>query len=123
MSIQDDDFKDNEPLLLETNKKSKFFKAKWQEVQKYFTPEHDFKYYLHPKNSILLLLTISVILVGTINRIFFKKMTVQMNNYPYFVSQLTSFVYLPVFWPIVWYLMLFTKRITPEMQQFPWWKV
>jgi len=58
-------------------------------------------YYANPKNSVVLLLCIAVILIGTTNRVMFKKMLIPMVNYPFFLSQLTSFIYLPVFWPAV----------------------
>lgn len=49
----------------------------------------------------------------------FKKMTNKMSNYPYFLSQLTSFVYLPIFFGIVLYEFKFTDYITPTMTAFP----
>jgi len=103
-----------------------FLQRSWDDTRKRFTPEHEFmwyaRYYANPKNSFVLLLTAALILVGTCNRVFFKKMLIPMYNYPYFISQLTTTVYIPIFWPVVWGLMLFTSRITPEMRQFPIWK-
>lgn len=65
-------------------------------LKRRLTPEHSFTYYVkywtNPKNSFLLILTGALILVGTCNRVFFKKMLIPMVNYPYFVSQLTTTV-------------------------------
>lgn len=103
-----------------------FLQRQWDDTRKRFTPEHEFmwyvRYYANPKHSFLLLLTAALILVGTANRVFFKKMLIPMVNYPYFISQLSTTVYIPIFWPVVWALMLFTSRITPEMRKFPLWK-
>jgi drug/metabolite transporter (DMT)-like permease len=56
------------------------------------------------------------------NSVFFKKMTNKFPNYPYFLNQMTSFAYIPVFWGIVAYTMMFTKAITPQMLKFPKYK-
>src|SRR5690606_29191970 len=74
-----------------------------EKIKYYITPQHDWRYYSNPKNYFLFLLTIGVILIGTTNRIMFKKMLYPMANYGYPLSQLTTFIYIPVFWPIVWY--------------------
>jgi hypothetical protein len=103
-----------------------YLQRTWDDTRKRFTPEHEFawyiKYYSNPKHSFVLILTLALILVGTANRVFFKKMLIPMVNYPYFISQLSTTVYIPIFWPVVWALMLFTSRVTPEMRKFPLWK-
>ena len=54
-------------------------------------------------NTLLLLgLMVAVIVFGTANRVLFKLMLIPMVNYPFFTNQLTSFIYIPFFWPIVW---------------------
>ena len=80
------------------------------------------KSYLKGANSLLLILVISVIIVATANRVMFKKMLEPMRNYLYFLSQLTTFIYIPIFFAFLWYLQLFTNRITPAMRGFPKWK-
>jgi hypothetical protein len=73
-----------------------FLQRQWDDTRKRFTPEHEFmwyvRYYANPKHSFLLLLTAALILVGTANRVFFKKMLIPMVNYPYFISQLSTTV-------------------------------
>eukprot|EP00029_Vermamoeba_vermiformis_P012180 TRINITY_DN699_c0_g1_i1.p1 TRINITY_DN699_c0_g1~~TRINITY_DN699_c0_g1_i1.p1 ORF type:complete len:395 (+),score=118.67 TRINITY_DN699_c0_g1_i1:38-1222(+) len=79
-------------------------------------------------NLKLTILLVVLIIIGTTNRVTFKRMlnaftfSPGKTSYTYFISQFTSLIYLPFFWPIVWYLMLFTKRVTPEMRKFPIWK-
>lgn len=113
---------DDERALLINGSKSEQEPTFLQNLRKRLTPKHNLLWYLNPKNSFLLLLTIALILIGTTNRVLFKKMLIPMYNYPYFISQLTTTVYIPIFWPVVWGLMLFTSRITPDMRAFPIWK-
>jgi len=73
-------------------------------------------------NTLLLLgLMVAVIVFGTANRVLFKLMLIPMVNYPFFTNQLTSFIYIPFFWPIVW-VFFKTGRIDEEQRSFPWWK-
>ena len=69
----------------------------------------------------LFLMLLGLIIIGTANRVAFKIMTdstllrVDSNGqseakYSTFIAQVTNFIYIPVFWPIVWYFMAFTKR-------------
>ena len=58
-------------------------------------------YLKNPRNYLILILVLMVIFFGTTNRVMFKKMLIPMVNYPFFLNQMTSFVYLPVFWPVV----------------------
>jgi hypothetical protein len=73
-----------------------YLQRAWDDTRKRFTPEHEFmwyiKYYSNPKHSFVLILTLALILVGTANRVFFKKMLIPMVNYPYFISQLSTTV-------------------------------
>lgn len=94
----------------------------WRQFLQKITPKHSLKYYLDPRNSVVLILVIAVIIVGTTNRVMFRKMLYPLQNYPWYVSQVSTTIYLPVFWPIVWYLQCFTNRITKEMTKFPKWK-
>eukprot|EP00013_Stygamoeba_regulata_P016174 CAMPEP_0177669232 /NCGR_PEP_ID=MMETSP0447-20121125/23311_1 /TAXON_ID=0 /ORGANISM="Stygamoeba regulata, Strain BSH-02190019" /LENGTH=110 /DNA_ID=CAMNT_0019176045 /DNA_START=145 /DNA_END=474 /DNA_ORIENTATION=+ len=77
-------------------------------------PQHNWRYYLNPRHSMVLFLTVALIFVGTGNRVMYKRMLNGMPNYPYFLSQLTTVIYLPIFWPIVWYLMFLTPAITAD---------
>jgi hypothetical protein len=47
------------------------------------------------------------------------QMTNAMPNYPYFLTQVTTLVYIPIFFGVVAYEMAFTNYITPEMRAFP----
>lgn len=69
----------------------------------------------------LFLMLLGLIIIGTANRVAFKIMTdssrlrvdgngVSESKYSTFIAQVTNFIYMPVFWPIVWYFMAFTKR-------------
>ena len=69
----------------------------------------------------LFLMLVGLIIIGTANRVAFKIMTdssrlrvdangVSESKYSTFIAQVTNFIYMPVFWPIVWYFMAFTKR-------------
>lgn len=51
------------------------------------------------------------------------RMAVKMHNYDLFLSSiLLATIFNCVYWPIVWFRILFTKQITREMRQFPWYK-
>lgn len=69
----------------------------------------------------LFLMLVGLIFVGTANRVAFKIMTnstalrvsptgVSIPKYSTFIAQMTNFIYIPVFWPVVWYFMCATKR-------------
>lgn len=74
----------------------------------------------------MFLMLLGLIFVGTANRVAFKIMTnataLRVHRdpdthkisadpkYSTFIAQVTNFIYMPVFWPIVWYFMLKTKR-------------
>lgn len=75
--------------------------------------------YLRTADLKVPLYAIGLLLASTGNSVLFKKMTNKMYNYPYFLSQLTTFVYLPIFGLIVLWELKFTNFITPEMREFP----
>ena len=83
--------------------------------------EHDGAWYRSVSKEKLLLgiYVVLVVLVGTGNRVSFKLMQYSIINYTYFVSQLTTFIYIPVNGFVLVMKMLFTKDITPEMKAFP----
>eukprot|EP01097_Dermamoeba_algensis_P001945 TRINITY_DN1764_c0_g2_i1.p1 TRINITY_DN1764_c0_g2~~TRINITY_DN1764_c0_g2_i1.p1 ORF type:complete len:564 (-),score=74.63 TRINITY_DN1764_c0_g2_i1:515-2176(-) len=78
-----------------------------------------FKLFVSGKAGLLALYLILVILIGTGNRVTFKLMQFALTNYSYFVSQLTTFIYVPVSFAIIWFKFSFTNDITPEMTKFP----
>ena len=50
-------------------------------------------------------------------------MTKKMHNYDIFLNSiLLNTVFNMIFWPIVWYRMFISKKITPEMRKFPLYK-
>jgi drug/metabolite transporter (DMT)-like permease len=53
------------------------------------------------------------------NSIYFKKMINHMENHVYFLNQLTSSVFVPVFGVLVAYELYFTNYITKQMRAFP----
>jgi len=67
-------------------------------------------------NAVLAFSSICLLVTAIANSIFFKKMTNHMVNYPWFLAQLSTVVYVPVFFGIVW---LSGDAITPEMRNFP----
>eukprot|EP01095_Lingulamoeba_sp_RSL-Kostka_P004570 TRINITY_DN157_c0_g1_i1.p1 TRINITY_DN157_c0_g1~~TRINITY_DN157_c0_g1_i1.p1 ORF type:complete len:503 (+),score=149.18 TRINITY_DN157_c0_g1_i1:53-1561(+) len=109
---------EDQPLVQEEKKQLSIV----EKIKKKFTPEHELNYYLKPSFWMIYMLMLLVIICGTANRVMFKKMLIPMKNYSFFTNQLTSFIYLPVFWPIVLIFWFFTDRITPEMKKFPIWK-
>lgn len=62
---------------------------------------------------------VSVILIGTGNRVSFKIMQYATINYGYFISQATTFFFIPINFVIIGLLLMFTDKITPEMKKFP----
>lgn len=73
-------------------------------------------------NVLLLIYVIMAIISGTANRVSFRLMQYAMGNYSYFLSQLTTFAYLPVNFTIILIKLLLTNNITDEMTRFPKWK-
>lgn len=71
------------------------------------------------KTPMIVVYCVLLFVTGIGNSIFFKKMTVALNNYPYFLSQFTTIVYVPIFFLLVAYQLTFTTRITKEMRQLP----
>jgi drug/metabolite transporter (DMT)-like permease len=76
------------------------------------------------KRNTSLLISCGVLLVSAIgNQVFYKKMIGKFQNYPYFLSQWTTLVYLPVFWGLVWYSRYSgSNEVTEEMRNFPKYK-
>jgi CRT-like, chloroquine-resistance transporter-like len=81
-----------------------------------------FKASLTRENLILLGYVIAVIFIGTGNRVTFKLMQYSTINYGYFISQLTTFIYVPINFAVIGLKLLFTNDITPDQRDFPWYK-
>jgi len=65
---------------------------------------------------------VAVILIGTGNRVSFKIMQYATINYGYFISQVTTFIFIPINFIVIGLLLVFTDKITPEMRTFPQYK-
>ena len=72
-----------------------------------------------PGNAALIVTSLLLLFTAIINSIFFKKMTDAMPNYPWFLAQLSTIVYVPVFFGLVF---MHRDKITPEMHAFPKFK-
>eukprot|EP00741_Cyanophora_paradoxa_P004522 tig00000808_g4391.t1 len=70
------------------------------------------------KDSKLLGYLVLMIFFGSVNRITFKLMLDSMKNYPFFLNQLTSFVYLPIFFSWCWSQM-YMGKFPMEQTRFP----
>jgi len=66
--------------------------------------------------------TVLYVVSGVINSIFLKKIMNSLVNYAFFLNQLTNYGYIPIFGSAVLYEVLFTKLITQEQRDFPWYK-
>jgi drug/metabolite transporter (DMT)-like permease len=75
--------------------------------------------YCQGKNALVLGYSIGLLCAALGNSIFFKRMTNHMPNYPYFITQMSTLVYVPIFFGVVAYEMKFTNYITKEMTDFP----
>lgn len=76
---------------------------------------------LRPKQWFGVFLTVTLIIIGSTNRVMFRIMLQYMNNYLYSVNLISTLVYLPIFWPLVWGLM-FYGTIDRKMRSFPLYK-
>eukprot|EP01103_Thecamoeba_quadrilineata_P016233 TRINITY_DN536_c0_g1_i1.p1 TRINITY_DN536_c0_g1~~TRINITY_DN536_c0_g1_i1.p1 ORF type:complete len:512 (-),score=34.41 TRINITY_DN536_c0_g1_i1:663-2198(-) len=84
--------------------------------------ESIFKHHLSGKNLVLLVYMLLLIFSGTTNRVTFKLMQYSLINYSYFVSQFTTFVFIPINFTVIFAKQAFTNQITPEMTSFPKYK-
>jgi len=66
--------------------------------------------------------TVCYVVSGVVNSIYLKKLMNNLNNYPFFLNQVTNYGYIPIFGAAVLYELRFTKLITKEQRDFPWWK-
>jgi len=72
--------------------------------------------------KMLLISFLLLIVIGLGNKIFQKLQTYPMNNYPYFLNLLTTFVYIPLSFAYIWPMMVWGSAITTEQRQIPWYK-
>eukprot|EP00455_Lapot_gusevi_P035260 TRINITY_DN3903_c0_g1_i1.p1 TRINITY_DN3903_c0_g1~~TRINITY_DN3903_c0_g1_i1.p1 ORF type:complete len:449 (-),score=155.54 TRINITY_DN3903_c0_g1_i1:314-1660(-) len=82
-------------------------------------PEPAWRKYCRGQGFLVAIYSLGLLIASVGNNIFFKRMTNHIPNYPYFLTQFTTLVYVPIFGGVVAYLMYFTDSITPEMRQFP----
>jgi len=66
--------------------------------------------------------TVLYVTSGVVNSIFLKKIMNSLTNYALFLNQVTNYGYIPIFGTAVLYEIFFTKLITKEQRDFPWWK-
>lgn len=74
------------------------------------------------KNRVLIISFGLLVVVGLGNKVFQKLMTEPMHNYPYTLSQLITFIYIPVSFAYIWPMLIWGKSITPEQRAIPWYK-
>jgi uncharacterized membrane protein len=70
-------------------------------------------------SKVLVVAFLSMLFVGTGNRIFMKLQTIPMYNYPFFLNMLTTFVYVPACFAYIIPMQLFGTAITPEQRAIP----
>jgi uncharacterized membrane protein len=70
-------------------------------------------------SKVLVVAFLSMLFVGTGNRIFMKLQTIPMYNYPFFLNMLTTFVYVPACFAYIIPMQLFGTSITPEQRAIP----
>eukprot|EP00698_Gefionella_okellyi_P025947 TRINITY_DN9727_c0_g1_i1.p1 TRINITY_DN9727_c0_g1~~TRINITY_DN9727_c0_g1_i1.p1 ORF type:complete len:403 (+),score=77.37 TRINITY_DN9727_c0_g1_i1:101-1309(+) len=77
-------------------------------------------------NVIVLTLTIAVIVLGTVNRVMYKYVTIPMKQYTYFLSNFNATCYTILYFTI-FFGRFFMKKITPDMlreaRRKSWWKI
>jgi len=100
---------DEQPLLGEEPKQPKTFVEKVRAVAT-------------PQLMRMAFYTIAYVLSGVVNSIYLKKVMNNLINYPFFLNQLTNYGYIPIFGAVVLYELKFTKLITQDQRDFPWWK-
>jgi len=89
-------------------------------ISKFWT---EFKEAMSKKeNLIVLMYVLLYVASGIFNSIMLKKTMNCFENYPFFLTQLLNYGYIPIFGAVVLYQVLFTNNIPAEMRQFPWWK-
>lgn len=75
-----------------------------------------------PQVLTMAIYTVCYVTAGVVNSIYLKKLMNNLNNYPFFLNQVTNYGYIPIFGIAVLYELKFTKLITKEQRDFPWWK-
>lgn len=74
------------------------------------------------RQKFLYLSFLAMIVIGLGNKIFQVLQTYPMNNYPYFLNLLTTFVYIPLSFAYIWPMIYFGTLITPEQRAIPQYK-
>ena len=92
-------------------------------TQQLYMVQNKMKSMLQGTNTTVLIYLICLLLASVGNSIYFKKMTNSMPNYPYFLSQLTTLVYVPVFFMVVAYeYYTAPEQYTSDVLSFPKYK-
>jgi len=86
------------------------------------TMSEKIKAYASPAVLKMAFYTICYVLSGVVNSIYLKKVMNNLNNYPFFLNQVTNYGYIPIFGAVVLYELKFTKLISKDQREFPWWK-
>jgi hypothetical protein len=76
----------------------------------------------HRKKRLLTISFVAMVFIGLGNKIFQKLQTLPMHRYPVFLSQLTTFIYIPVSFAYILPMMRWGSAITPEQRRIPWYK-
>jgi len=74
------------------------------------------------KSRLLIFSFVMMVIVGLGNKIFQKLQTVPMQEYPFFLSLLTTFIYIPTSFAYIIPMMKWGKQITREQQMIPKYK-
>ncbi|CAM9248360.1 unnamed protein product [Laminaria digitata] len=72
--------------------------------------------------STLVMAFVVMIFVGTGNRVFMKLQTYPMYNYPFFLTMLSTFIYVPVCFLYIIPMLAFGSAITPAQRAIPKFK-
>ncbi|PRP72790.1 Drug/Metabolite Transporter (DMT) Superfamily [Planoprotostelium fungivorum] len=74
------------------------------------------------KSKMLLISFLLMVVVGLGNKVLSKLQTIPMQNYPYFQSLWTTFVYIPLSFAYIWPMIRYGSLITREQRAIPWYK-
>lgn len=72
--------------------------------------------------STLVMAFVVMIFIGTGNRVFMKLQTYPMYNYPFFLTMLSTFIYVPVCFLYIIPMLAFGSAITPAQRAIPKFK-
>eukprot|EP01119_Soliformovum_irregulare_P002566 TRINITY_DN12810_c0_g1_i1.p1 TRINITY_DN12810_c0_g1~~TRINITY_DN12810_c0_g1_i1.p1 ORF type:complete len:393 (-),score=95.34 TRINITY_DN12810_c0_g1_i1:103-1281(-) len=82
----------------------------------------DEKHQAARKQRMLLISFLFMVVIGLGNKVFQKLQTLPMNNYPYFLNLLTTWIYIPLSFAYIWPMIRWGSLITKEQRDIPWYK-